>query len=697
MFDYTAILRACCCLTFALLAATPLHADAEDAAVALHAAIAIERARDAAPRLERAAFLTRPTLTSVVLAHDGSQVAFLRDQGDGRSVWLQPASGATPHMLLARSDADRIEWTRDGRWLLLISARQIYALATAAQSGTGVVTTLGGSSQRELQGVDPVLPAAVIVLEQIVATRNASRRWQLVRIDIQGRRSVLHRDTRQIADFALASDGRLAFLGRVEGTEIAIDRVHRDGVLQTLTRCAELRRCSFLASSTDGSSLLLRSDLDSNLSRLVRLGADGSIHPLHTDPRGEADLDEVVFDPLTRQPLIAGYRSSNSTLHGLSSEVSQHLQIITAQLPDRDLGIRIGHGVAAHWLVREQSSALQGERWHLYNPDSTAMHAILNASVLDGPLVDQRSGKPVVALPESALARKLPISWRASDGMRLHGFLSLPPGVDPARLALVVNVHGGPWNQSRPGFSVATQFLVNRGYAVFEPNFRGSTGYGHDYLFAAHGDFGNGRVQQDIVDGVRYLLAQGVGDKQRVGIIGASFGGYTTLLGLTFAPELFKVGIAIAPPVDFGWDLRWVGRSSEALSLARYVSFADWLRLLSLDIDDPTTMARLHAQSPLANVAQLTRPLLLLAGGEDRRVAIRGVIEYSARLKLLGKDMELYVDSDAGHINDAPLAREAQLYLIERMLHRHLGGAAPTPPDAEISGYLQRTLRITMG
>ena len=277
--------------------------------------------------------------------------------------------------------------------------------------------------------------------------------------------------------------------------------------------------------------------------------------------------------------------------------------------------------------------------------------------------------------------------------MRLHGFLSIPPGVDARRLPLVAAVHGGPWSQARPGFSPTTQFLVNRGYIVFEPNFRGSTGFGRKYLFAARGDFGNGRVQADVEDGVRHLLAQGIGDPRRVGITGVSFGGYAALLGVTFSPELFRVGVAVVPPSDFGWTLRWATVNSD-VSLDDAIPLSSTLKTLSLDLDDGKTMARLSAQSPLANARRLSRPVLLMAGGRDQRVAIRSVVHYAATLRSLGKPVSLYIDPEAGHGLDDPRSREAYFYLMETMLHRHLRGARPTPPGAELREQLRRNLRL---
>jgi dipeptidyl aminopeptidase/acylaminoacyl peptidase len=672
-----------------LAALLPASAHADQDADALHSQVAIERARVAAPRFERSDFLLRPSVRNAALSPDGTRVAFQREQDGKHSLWLLSTADDTPRLLQAHSEADAIYWSRDGRWLLLESARQIFALAVADQSGSGIVTTLGGSMQRRLMSIDPVQDAAVLVVEQIAAQPGISRHWQLVRIDLQGRRSVLHSDEFQIVDFALAANGRLAFVGRIESDYIAIHRVDESGALTAVARCIRMRRCGFQSASTDGATLLLQSDLRSNLARLVKLQADGSLQTLHVDPLGEADLDEIATDPLTQEPMIVVYRSGMTRLHALNATAQQHLDAIMRQLPDRDLRIGIGHGDTARWLINERASRLQGERWYLYDTRSRALRQILD----EAPIA-QRNGKPASRLPESALARKIAFAWRASDGMRLHGFLSLPPGADPARLPLIANVHGGPWNRSQAEYATGVQLLVNRGYAVFEPNFRGSTGHGRDYMFAAQGDFGNGRVQQDIIDGVRYLLAQGIGDAERVGIIGASFGGYSTLLGVTFAPELFKVGVAAVPPPDFGWDLRWVGRSSEALNLSRYISYDAWLRMLALDLDDPATMARLSAQSPLANADRLQRPLLIIAAGEDRRVAIRGVIEYASRLKLMGKDVSLLIDDEAGHSDSLPLAREAGLYLMERMLSAHLGGGQPTAPDTELERYLQHGLRI---
>jgi len=447
-----------------------------------------------------------------------------------------------------------------------------------------------------------------------------------------------------------------------------------------------MQRCLFLGATDNGRSLLLRTNVDSDLVRLARLDANGALDTLHVDPRNEADLDGVVLDPRTLQPLIASYRSTVATNHGLTPDAKHHVDVIERALPQRNLRIEVGSSREARWLVHERAGTLRGERLHLYDPQTNRMREILRDATFE------MRGKAAPRPLEAAMARKIAFAYSASDGMRVHGFLMVPPGIDPSKAPLVANVHGGPFNLVRPEFSNDGQFLANRGYIVFQPNFRGSTGHGRNYVLAARGDFGNGRVQRDIVEGVRYLLANGIGDAQRVGIMGASFGGYSTLLGVTFQPELFKVGIAAVPPADFGWVLReYVGTGDE---LVPGVPMAVSMRHLSLDPADGALAKHLTDQSPIAHAGKLRRPLLMLAGGEDERVPIRGVTHYAAKLKSLGKDVSLFVDAEAGHGVEDTRTREAYYYLMERLLHRHLGGAAPQPPDRELRTHLRRNLRI---
>jgi dipeptidyl aminopeptidase/acylaminoacyl peptidase len=683
MITFPSLRGALAACTLAILTLLPATVRATGDAALVRAFAQAERPRPLAPHFERGAFLSRPTLAGAWLSPDGKQVAVLRDDGKVRSVWRAPTSGGAPVRVLAQTEATSLSWSRDGRWVFLASPRQLFVVAMAGQPGSRAIGKLGGRWERTFEAVDPALPAAAIVLESPPRASRLAKQWRLFRVDAAGRETLLHVSTKEISDFAIDGRGRLAFVSIVEGEGYTVLR-KRGARWVTAVRCTALTRCGLLSASADGSQALLRTDIGSDRLRAAWLGADNRLRTVHEDPRGEADVAEVVLDPATRAPLIANYRSTVAASYAIDPQQRTALANLQAQLPGRNLRIEAGKTA---WLVHDRAPTLKGERLFVFDPVRGTSRPFLAGDTY------RYRGEVVKQLPESAMARKLAFTYRASDGMPIHGFLLIPPGVDAAHAPLLANVHGGPFAAMRPEFNGVVQLLANRGYVVFEPNFRGSVGYGRTYMRAGKGDFGNGRVQQDIVDGVRWLLANGVGDAQRVGITGVSFGGYSTLQGITFEPDLFKVGIAAVPPADLGWVLRWYSRSVD--QMARGIPLATSMRLLDLDPADHDVLERLRVQSPIANAPRVHRPVLLLAGGDDERVPIRSVTHYAAALKALDKDVSLFVDPDARHRLEDPRTREAYLFLMERMLHQRLGGAPPDPPGRALKSYVKKNLLLT--
>ncbi len=671
------------CGMLALLALlfAPTQVPAADATTELRNAIASQRALPRAPQLPRAAFLENRGLTAVRLSPGGDYVAYLREQGESRSLFLLPTAGGRPRMLIARTQADQVFWSRDGRWLFLRAPKWLASVSVTGRAGVRV--PMGGVERRGTMKADPSQPAAVLLRERVGVGKG--ERWKIVRMDVQGKRSVLREDPRWVHDVALDAHGRIVALARFEGADNALFRVGAKGALREVLRLTPKEKLDLLAAMPDG-SLLMSGNPGSaaaggNFNRVLRLAPDNTLQTLHEDPRHEADLDEVVLDPRTSMPMAASYRSTVAATYGIG-DAQALVTGIARRFPGRDIGVQPGNGPGAMWLVSERAPTLRDPRWYLFDPRSGQTRRILD-----------EAATTAHAPQESQLARKLAVSYLASDGLRVHGFLLLPPGVDPARAPLVTHVHGGPNNHFRTGYDGVAQFLANRGYVVFQTNFRGSTGHGRAYTFAPNGDYGNGRVQRDIVEGVRWLLAQGIGDANRVGIVGHSFGGYSTLLGLTFQPELFKVGVAGAPPADLGWGMRWLIEAGDQGDLPDR-SLKHTLAALSLDATDPATYARLHAQSPQANAAMMRRPLLIMAGGADRTVAIREVTAYTATLKTLRRPVTLLVEPNGGHSPVAPIPREAYLFAMETMLQKHLGGPTPEPPGQRLRAYLRENLRL---
>ena len=633
--------------------------------------------------LPRSAYLAPSNLLDVQLSPSGSHVAYLRRQSSGQSLWLTGTAGEAPRRLLRHSEATRLHWSSDGRWLFLESRRQLFALPLDGEAGAGAMTLLGGESGRSVLASDPADPAAMLVREAVrpPGERHPSS-YRVLRLAPMKPATRLLTSREEIADYLPGRDGGPGFVKLVVGDHFALRRIGPRARSTEMLRCSAVEPCDMLSSPRPG-ELVLRGEGGADLGGLLRIDSAGRLHRLHQDPKGVADLARVSIDPRTGDPLMASYRSTTASNHPLTQEMRPHHAAIRAGLGEgTSFALSIGRGPRARWLVAETGDRLQHARWHLYDPATRELTQIL-AEV-------EASARRV---PQSVAAERRPIAYRASDGMLLHGFLTLPKGADPRRLPLVVHVHGGPWAHVEPGYSAMAQFLAGRGYAVFEPNFRGSTGHGRAYTRAGGSDFGHGRVQRDIVEGTRHLLGRGIGDPSRVGITGSSFGGYASLLGVTFAPELFRVAVAAMPPTDFGWVMRWqAGR--EAAAGPNGPGLAASLRAVGVDPADRAQMGQLSAQSPLANLDRLKRPVLLIAGGADESVPIRSVVDYAARLRLLGGDVALFVDPKSGHRVVDPDTQDQYLYLLSTMLHTHLGGAAEAPLARRVQAKLRRNLRL---
>ena len=263
------------------------------------------------------------------------------------------------------------------------------------------------------------------------------------------------------------------------------------------------------------------------------------------------------------------------------------------------------------------------------------------------------------------MAEMKPIVITSRDGWPLHGYLTLPPGAEHIRLPMVLRVHGGPWSRDHYGFNREVQFLANRGYAVLQINFRGSRGYGRAFMEAAKGEFA-GKMHDDLIDAVRWAVKQGFADESRIAIYGGSYGGYATLVGLTFTPDVFACGIDIFGP-------------SNLVSLMQ--NFPQWWKFglpqwreYVGNIDDPQDVEIMKAKSPFFKVDKIMRPLLIIYGSGDQRVSKKESEKMIAVLQKAGKQVEWHRFVDEGHGITKGTNRFTYYKLIEDFLARHLGG-----------------------
>ncbi len=408
-----------------------------------------------------------------------------------------------------------------------------------------------------------------------------------------------------------------------------------------------------VAFSADGRELLLVSSKDANAARVVRFDpVGGSTKVLFEDPR--YDVRDVTVNPDTREPELVTVLRERAQVEALDAGLAGDLERILAIHPGDPAFLGRDHADRV-WLLE-------------FTPD-------------DGPVsyyaYDRASGEATflfVHRPELEryqLAKMEPFSFTARDGLTVHGYATFPPGAGRSGLPAVLNVHGGPWARDVWGFNPEAQWLANRGYLCVQVNFRGSTGYGKDFLNAGDKQWG-ATMHDDLVDAVGFAVEQGWADPSRFAIYGGSYGGYSALVGATFTPEVFCCAVDVVGP-------------SNLLTLIESVP-PYWKPLLSLfktRVGDPDTESDLlWSRSPLSKVDRIRIPMLIAQGANDPRVKQAESEQIVAAMRDKGIPHEYLLFPDEGHGFAKPESRLRFYAAAERFLARHLGGRHEEPPPA---------------
>ncbi len=272
------------------------------------------------------------------------------------------------------------------------------------------------------------------------------------------------------------------------------------------------------------------------------------------------------------------------------------------------------------------------------------------------------------AIKAAQMGQQEALRYKARDGLDIPGLLTLPHGSDRKNLPMIVLVHGGPWVRgSEWGWNAEAQFLASRGYAVLEPEFRGSTGFGARHFRAGWKQWGLA-MQNDVADGAKWAIAQGIADPKRICIAGASYGGYATLMGLINDPELFKCGISWVGVTDI--NLLYSGHWSSASDTSDGVKQYGMPAMIGDPVKDA---AQLKATSPIHQAARLKQPVLLAYGGSDRRVPTYHGRQFHDAVKQTNPQVEMVVYDEEGHGWALPKNRIDFWSRVEKFLDKHIG------------------------
>ncbi|HEX3010267.1 MAG TPA: prolyl oligopeptidase family serine peptidase [Bacteroidales bacterium] len=361
---------------------------------------------------------------------------------------------------------------------------------------------------------------------------------------------------------------------------------------------------------------------------------------------GRDKMALVTFDPVAKKEIKELYSNPDYDLSGAFFDKKKKVLVSV----DWDAEKLQHHFFDKEWedMMQTVEKKMPGYEADFsgYNDDQTKFVAYITSDrlpvkyfVFDAQSKDLKEvANPFPWLKEENLAEMKPVTFQSRDGLTIRGYLTTPKGMEAKNLPVVVNPHGGPWYRDSWGYNPEVQFLANRGYAVFQLNFRGSTGYGRKFWESSFKQWGK-KMQDDVTDGVKWLVKQGIADSARVAIYGGSYGGYTTLAAVTFTPDLF------AAAVDY------VGVSNLFTFMNTIPPYwKPYLDQIYEMVGDPKKDSLLLASaSPVFHVDKIKTPLFIAQGANDPRVNKAESDQMVEALKKRGVEVQYMVKDNEGH------------------------------------------------
>ena len=607
---------------------------------------------EAPPLIPREVLFGNPEKVSPQISPDGRQLAYLApDQRNVLQLWVRTL-GKTDDRAVTQEKKRGIRrfwWAYNGTLLYPQDQdgdENFHLLGAEPGSGTVRDLTPFQGARAQLVALDPRQPDLALV-ELNARTREA---FDVYRLNLKN--GALDLDTQNPGDVAtwFADHSLVVRAAQVAtpegGTEIRV-RPGAKGPWKTWLTVGPQEALQIQGFSPDGKGLYLRSSIGSDTAKLVeRSIAGGAEKVLAADER--SDLGWVVVHPTRHHVQAVSFDPGREEWKVLDPSVKADFEALTRLSPG-DIGITSRDLADERWVipfVRDDGPT----QYHLW--DRKAQKATLL-------FVSQPR------LEGLTLARMQPVVIEARDGLKLPAYLTLPPGLPSKGLPMVLWVHGGPWGRDVWGFNATAQMLANRGYAVLQVNFRGSEGFGKQFLHAGDREWGR-KMQDDLTDAVAWAVKQGYADPRRVAIGGGSYGGYAALAGATFTPDLYRCAVDLVGPSNISTLLKAIPPYWKPIRTI----FAQRVG----NVEDPKDAELLRSASPLFAADRIRIPLLIGQGQNDPRVKQQEAEQIVAALEKNGGRATYVLYPDEGHGFVRPENRIDFYARMERFLGEELGG-----------------------
>ncbi|MEM6469341.1 MAG: S9 family peptidase [Planctomycetota bacterium] len=637
------------------------------------------------PLLDRELFFGNPQIAGGQLSPDGKFISFMKPYQGILNVWVkefaEPFENARP-LTDSKRPLYGYSWTEDGKYILFVKDSDgdenmnLFAVDPNAKPEDG----------NEIPPSRNLTPLKEVTAQIMHASQNnpdllwvglndRDKAWHdLYRLEIStGELTLLYKNEDRITGYEFDWDDNLRLLSRTDPAGNTILLRKDEDVLVPIYETTVDENAGVSGWDAENENIYLvtnKGDLD--LMTLQKMNPETKeLESIESDPMNRVDFGGLRMDRNTRQVISTSYTEDKTRYYWRDKTWEANYKFLEEKFPGREIAFQSSTNDYSKFLIAVFGDKYASEAWYF------------DAKTRE--LIHQYTPRPELKEVEQYLAPMESIRYPSSDGLEIPAYLTVPVGADAKDLPVVVLVHGGPKGpRDNWGYNAQVQFLANRGYAVLQPNFRASGGYGKKFLNA--GDLQWGKLMQDdITWGVKYLIEQGIADKDRVAIMGGSYGGYATLAGLAFTPELYACGVDIVGPSNIFTLLDSIPPYWEAGRAFLYGM-----------VGDPETeegKQRIKEASPLFSAEKIARPLLIVQGANDPRVKQAEADQIVIALREKSHTVSYLLADDEGHGFAKPVNRMAMYAEIEAFLARQINGRYQTEMPEDVAKRLDE-LRV---
>ena len=617
------------------------------------------------PLIDRELLFGNPEIAGAQISPDGKYLAFLKPWKDTRNVWVKKVEEPFNAARLLTAETKRpvygFLWSRDAKYVIFVKDNEgdeninAYAVDPSAQPAPGSEAP----AARDLTG----LKGTVVQLYSApkhdpdilyIGLNDRDKSWfDLYKLKIStGERTLIRKNTDKVGAWIFDLNGQLRLAQRTaDNGDQEILRVDPNAFTKVYS-CSVFETCSPLRFHKDGKRVYIQTNKgdDTDLIGLALFDpATSKVEFVESDPLKRVDLAGAVFSEATDELVLTAYVEDHQRRYFRDKALEADTKWLTGKLGGKEFIVTSVSQDDRIALVTATGDTEPGETylWDRKTRKLTFQYKIRET------------------LARDSLAPMKSITYKSSDGLPISAYLTLPKGVPAKGLPTVVFPHGGPWARDTWGYNPNAQFFANRGYAVLMPNFRGSTGYGKKFLNAGNGEWGR-KMQDDITWGVKYLVAEGIADPKRIGIMGGSYGGYATLAGVAFTPDVYRAAVDVVGPSNLITLLEATPPYWEAERKILFTRMGD--------LTTPEGQAWLKERSPLNAADKIKTPLMVAQGANDPRVNRREAEQIVIALRDRGFPVEYLLAPDEGHGFARPVNNMAMYLAAEKFFAKYLDG-----------------------